>query len=187
MTSSPLELAANALITVSIALAGRNSVHTWWLGIMGCALFAALFAQARLYADALLQVFFILTSAWGWWRWQQRHDGSVLPVSRVHPGTLAWIAPTAAVLTLGYGLLLHRFTNAYAPFVDSAVLVLSVIAQLLLMQRRLDTWPFWLLTNTIAVPLYASRDLYLTAVLYAFYWVNALVAWRHWRRLMTRA
>jgi len=187
MIAGPLELAANALITLSIVLAGRNSIHTWWTGIAGCALFAVLFAQTRLYADVLLQIFFIFTSISGWWCWLRRRGGSVLPIGRIRALTFAWIMPAAVALTLGYGMLLHRFTNAYAPFVDSAVLVLSVIAQLLLMQRRIDTWPFWLLTNTIAVPLYASRSLYLTAVLYTFYWVNALIAWRHWRRLMARA
>ena len=38
------------------------------------------------------------------------------------------------------------------------------------------------MVNTIAVPLYASRGLTLTAVLYAGFWLNALVALRHWRR-----
>lgn len=30
--SSPLEIFANGITTVSIFLAGRNSVHTWWTG-----------------------------------------------------------------------------------------------------------------------------------------------------------
>lgn len=33
------ELAANAFNAVSIVLAGRNSVHTWWTGIVCCVLF----------------------------------------------------------------------------------------------------------------------------------------------------
>lgn len=36
------------------------------------------------------------------------------------------------------------------------------------------------------VPLFASRELYLTAVLYAAYLVNAGVSWRHWQQLATR-
>jgi len=42
-------------------------VHTWWSGIIGCALFAWVFYEARLYADVTLQGFFILTSIYGWW------------------------------------------------------------------------------------------------------------------------
>ena len=178
-----LEIAANALVAVSIVLAGRNSVHTWWTGILGCAAFALVFASARLYADALLQGFFIATSALGWWQWLRGDAGAPLPVTRAGRGTLAWTVPAGIGATLAYGMLLHRFTDAYAPFVDSAVLVFSVIAQLLLMQRRCEAWWFWLLVNTISVPLFASRELHLTSFLYALYWVNALVSLRLWRTL----
>lgn len=180
---SPLELAANGVTTVSILLAGRNSVHTWWTGIVGCALFAVVFAQSRLYADVVLQGFFLGTSALGWWQWLHGRRGDALAVASSAPATLAWSALIGAVATVAYGALLHRFTHAYAPFADSAVLAFSVIAQLLLMRRRVESWPFWLLVNSIAVPLYASRGLYLTAVLYAAYWINAAVSWRHWWRL----
>ena len=49
--------------------AGRNRVSTWWTGLVGCALFAVLFFRARLYADVVLQAFFVGTCAFGWWRW----------------------------------------------------------------------------------------------------------------------
>ncbi len=83
--------------------------------------------------------------------------------------------------------MLHAWTDAYAPFLDSLVLSFSVVAQLLLMRRRLETWPVWLLVNTLAVPLFASRGLFVTAGLYAAYWINALVAWRHWRTQLLAA
>lgn len=182
-----LEGVANALATASILLAGRNSVHTWWTGIAGCSLFALLFWETRLYADVLLQVFFVGASVVGWWYWSRHGERAELPIARTAPRTLAWFVAGAAVATLVYGSLLHRFTDAYAPFADSTVLALSVLAQLLLMRRRIETWPIWLLVNSVAVPLYASRGLMLTAVLYSAYWINAWVAWRHWHNLFRRA
>lgn len=64
-----LEIGANGLTALAILLAGRNSVHTWWTGIVGCSLFALLFFQAKLYADVLLQAFYVVTSVLGWWKW----------------------------------------------------------------------------------------------------------------------
>lgn len=177
-----LEIGANAATTVSILLAGRNSVHTWWTGIVGAVLFALLFRSTQLYADATLQVFFVATSVIGWRQWLRGDGGRPLPISRSRPAHIGWSVLAAILVAVGYGTLLHRFTDAFAPFLDSAVLVLSVVAQLLLMRRKVETWPFWLAVNTLAVPLFASRGLYLTAVLYSVYWVNALVAWRAWRR-----
>lgn len=183
--TSPLEIAANAIVTLSILFAGRNSIHTWWTGIIGCALFALLFWQSRLYADVTLQLFFIVASAAGWWHWL-RGDGraQALPISRAPRRQLVAALSGGIIVAAIHGALLHRYTDAYAPFVDSLVLCLSVVAQLMLIRRRLENWPLWLLVNTLAVPLFASRGLYLTAALYTVYWINALIAWRHWARLL---
>lgn len=179
-----LEVSANAAATISIFLAGRNSVHTWWTGIVGCVLFAALFLEARLYADVTLQIVFVVTSLAGWRWWLRGSAGEPLPVRHAQPVMLIGLGTASAAAAIGYGAILHQFTDAYAPFIDSFVLVLSLLAQLLLVRRLIETWAVWLVVDTIAVPLYASRGLYLTAVLYAAYWLNAWYgAWR-WRREM---
>ena len=110
------------------------------------------------------------------------YSEAVREISRAGFTVLAWVVPAGIAATSGYGALLHFYTNAYAPFVDSAVLVFSIVAQLLLMQRKIETWVFWLLVNSIAILLYASRGLTLTSILYAAYWINAVVSWVVWRR-----
>lgn len=178
-----LEIAANATTALSVWLAARNHPHTWTVGIVGCALFGLQFFQTQLYADATLQVFFIATSLVGWQQWRRQGPGvPARPVTRTAPATLAWMALAAVAVTAGYGSLLHRYTDAYLPYVDSAVLGLSVVAQCLLMLRKLETWPWWLAVNTLSVPLFASRGLWLTAALYTAYWFNAGYGWWRWRR-----
>lgn len=179
-----LEIAASAITTISILLAGRNSVHTWWTGIIGCSLFGALFYQTQLYADVALQLFFVVASGLGWWQWLHGSQGHARPVTQAGLKNVALLLPLGLAVAGGYGLMLHHFTDAYAPFLDSGILVFSVLGQWLLIQRRLECWLFWLLVNTIAVPLFASRGLYLTAILYGAYWVNALIAYRYWRGLL---
>lgn len=178
---APNELFANALNTASIVLAGRNSVHTWWCGIAGCLLFGWVFFDAQLYADVTLQAFFIVTGIEGYRRWRGG-QARVLPITRTPPLELLKLCLAGALVVAGYGYLLHRFTDAYAPFLDSAILAFSVLGQLLLVQRRIETWACWLLVNTLAVPVYWQRGLHLTSMLYAVYWVNALVSLRYWRR-----
>ena len=180
---NPMEIGANLFVATAIFLAGRNNIHTWWTGIVGCALFAWVFYHARLYADVTLQFFFILTSVYGWWKWLHGAKGEELPVRFSAPRILTASGAAAVAVSIGYGYLLLRFTDAYAPFLDSLVLAFSVLGQLLMMERRVENWWAWLLVNTIAVPLYASRGLVVTAVLYAAFWVNAVVSLRTWRRL----
>jgi nicotinamide mononucleotide transporter len=178
-----LEVLANGAMAVSIVLAARNSVHTWWTGIAGCLLFAALFTQAKLYADVTLQAFFVATSAAGWWRWRVQQHQPQLPITSADHRSLLLLLMCGALGAMAYGWLLSRWTDAFAPFLDSLVLAFSIVAQLLLMKRQIQTWWFWLLVNLLAVPLFFSRELYITAALYTAYLLNAGLALRHWKRL----
>jgi nicotinamide mononucleotide transporter len=182
---SPLELTANTLNAASIVLAGRHSLHTWWVGAIGCALFALLFFEARLYADMTLQAFFVVTSLLGWWRWTFGAEEARV-VRHCTPAAFAALLAAAGASAITYGWTLYRFTDAYAPFADSFVLAFGVLGQFLLMDRRVESWWCWLAVNTIAVPLYLARDLHLTALFFIVTWINALVSLVEWRRVALR-
>lgn len=202
---SALEIAANVFNLLSVWFSARNNVHTWWSGIVGCALYGLLFVQVRLYADVTLQAFFIGSCVVGWWNWRRggARDGTAatqptdvgaaiaqpateLPISRVRASTAALLAAVAVAAAAGYGALLHAWTDASNPFVDSAVLALSILAQFLMVARKIETWPVWFVVDAIAVPLYASKALWLTAAVYAFFLVLVVSGWRRWSRLIVR-
>jgi nicotinamide mononucleotide transporter len=195
---SPLEIGANVFNLLSVWFSARNSVHTWWSGIVGCALYGLLFLDVRLYADVTLQVFFVVSCIVGWWNWLRGGRAAKalaaesntappaaaeLPITHVAWPTALLFAGIALVATLGYGWLLHTLTDAANPFVDSAVLALSVLAQLLMVGRKIETWPVWFVVDCIAVPLYASKGLWLTAGVYFFFLVLVVMGWVRWRRL----
>lgn len=189
-TLTLLEWSATATMALSVWLAARHHIATWPIGILGCLLYGALFMATQLYADATLQAFFIVTSAIGWWQW--RRDAQAVMVATATPAPLRWphwvlLLAGGVVVTLGYGALLLHWTDAFAPFWDAAVLTTSVVAQVLLMQGRRETWLFWIVVNTLSVPLYLSRGLDVTAGLYALFWLNAWHGWWHWGRRASAA
>jgi nicotinamide mononucleotide transporter len=185
-----LEIMANAIMALSIWLAARNNIHTWTTGIVGCLLFGVVFIRNQLYADATLQLFFVATSLVGCWQWLHPDLPTAAKervITKAKPSTVIWLAAFALAATLAYGFLLHRFTNAYLPYIDSAILALSVISQCLLMKRKVETWPFWITVNTVSIALFASRGLLLTAALYCAYWINAWYGWWRWREERAQA
>lgn len=182
--TSALEWSANLVYLLSVWLATRNSVHTWWTGLVGVVLFGVLFYEYKLYADVTLQLFYIVTSIYGWWAWARGGENhQELPISRVTGVQLLSFFALGVLVTVGYGSLLHNFTDASYPFIDSVVMTASVIAQLLLMNRKLETWLFWIIVNVVAVPLYASKDLYFTSGIYVFFLINAFWGYYSWQRL----
>lgn len=181
---NPLEISANIFNLISVFLANRNNIHTWWTGIIGTVLFAFLFYEVKLYADVTLQLFFISTSIYAWWNWLHGGgDKQELPISRVKFKTLLVYLFISVAVLIGYGTLLFRFTDASYPYIDSVVLVFSVLAQLLLMARKLEHWIVWILVDLIAVPLFASKELYLTALIYSAFLINAVFGLINWIRI----
>ena len=74
-----------------------------------------------------------------------------------------------------------RYTDAAAPFADAAVAGMSVAAQILQSQRRVESWLLWIAVDILAVGLFWSRGLVPTAILYAIFLgmaVWGLFAWR---------
>ena len=189
MTWTPLELAANFFTVVCIFLAGRNSIHTWWTGLVGCVLYGVMFYKVQLYADATLQIFFFVTGVIGWMKWKgvdffKTPDAKETLINKATPFWMAFAMIAAVAVTVMYGMILRTFTDAYAPWIDSAVLAFSVVAQLLLMGRSIQTWKVWVFVNTMSVPLFWSRELYLTSIMYGAFWVNAVYSYFHWKKLM---
>lgn len=181
---TPLETAANLMTVVCIYLAGRNSVHTWWTGIVSSILFGVLFWNSQLYADVTLQGFFIWSSIAGWIVWAKNIKTLVpvpqTPINKASTTKMVVMLGSAVMVAGAYGFLLHKFTNAYAPWIDSLVLTLSIVAQLLLVARSVQNWPVWIAVNALSVPLYWSRELYMTSILYAVFFVHAFWAWKQW-------
>ena len=185
-TWTPLELAANIFTVLCIVLAGRNNIHTWWTGLVGCVLFGIMFYSVQLYADATLQVFFFVTGVLGWMMWSKDDQLPDVPIGKASNNYMIDVTSIAIMVAIMYGALLYRFTDAYAPWIDSIVLTLSVLGQLLLMKRRIQTWQVWILVNTLSVPLFWSRELYLTSVLYGGFWIYAVWSYFNWKKIMIK-
>jgi nicotinamide mononucleotide transporter len=181
-----MEYLAITFTIICVFLAGQNNVHTWWTGIVACILYGFVFYDVKLYADVMLQGFFIITGLIGWVLWNQNITQKVLPIRKTDPYKIAIIVFSSVTFAAIYSIILETFTDAANPMLDSFVLTLSISAQILLMQRRLETWYFWIAVNTIAVPLFWIRGLEATSILYAFFWVHAIYASINWNKLYVK-
>lgn len=176
-----LEWAAAGLGLLNIGLLIFRSPWNFAFGIASVAIYIFVFWETRLYAEAGLQVFYVLAQIWGWWLWLKvGGEDTRVPVRWLDWKSRAvWLAMTAA-LSLNLGWLLYRFTNAAMPYADSAIAGASVAAQILLGLRRIENWVVWIVVDVAAVLLYINRGLYPTAGLYGGMLVMSLIGLKEW-------
>ena len=122
---------------------------------------------------------FIVLGVMGWWVWATRVR-SPLAVTRAGPRLLVATALGVGVATLILIPIL-RAAHGAAPGWDAATTSMSLGAQLLLNLKRLETWYVWIAVDVIYVPLYFSRDLNLTALVYIVFLALCIQGWRQWR------
>ena len=178
-----IEIAAALLGVVNVLLVVRRSVWNYPFGIAMVSLYFFVFWDAKLYSDALLQIFFLLIQLYGWWAWTraERVDHGVAVGWLGNEARLRWALGTfAAILLWGSGM--ARFTDAAAPMIDATVAGLSVSAQILQSLRKVESWVLWVSVDILAIGLFAWRGLAVTAALYALFLMLAVLGLFEWQR-----
>lgn len=176
-----LEPVAVAFGLANIVLLLRRSIWNFPFGIATVSLYALIFFEKRLYGEAGLQIFFAVVQLYGWLLWA-RAGGVREAVAVSWAGWPVRIAALAGIAfgTAMLGTIMHRLTDAAMPYPDAFITSASIAAQLLLSFRLIENWLLWIVIDIVAVGLYLTRDLTLTAGLYTAFLVLSMMGFREW-------
>jgi nicotinamide mononucleotide transporter len=180
---SLIEAVAAGFGLACVWLTVRQNLWCWPTGLVMVALYILIFFDARLYADMGLQVIYVFLQIYGWWHWlrggpRQRDDLPVTGLSAAARGVWLLVALAGTGL-IGYAT--SRWTDAALPYPDAFITSLSLVAQWLMARKVWESWLAWITVDLVAVPVFASKGLYLTAGLYTLFLalaISGLIAWR---------
>jgi len=163
-----------SFIGVYLGTTGKRITWPWW--VLSSSLYGVFFYQVDLFASAILQIIFIAAAIYGWFGWA--------PTGAV-PGTISTrnririaIATLVSVSVLSP---LLAGVNAAATWTDAFILIGSLVAQLLMIYEKYETWVLWLIVNVVATAQYLSLGYWFTAILYAVFAIVAILGWKRWR------
>ncbi len=183
---------------IYVYLAARENVWCWVWGMVSCSLWAyADFARYNLWADGILQLFYVVMSAWGIYSWTlgggrkaNKHTNNESAISEQNTLTISTlplkyhllIFVAGSVLTLVLGYIFEKFTPTALPYPDSFITAFSIVATVLTVRKILENWLYWIVMDALAVFLFAARDAVLVAFVMAVYTVISIFGYLHWRR-----
>lgn len=169
-----------------VILAIRENPLCWPIGILNAGIYIYVFLQSRLYADSMLQVVYVILSAYGWYQW--KYGGSnktVLPIQRTPYKMWRKIIPTIIGGTFVLGYTLHKYTNADLAFGDSFATVVSLTAQWMTSKKYLENWILWAFINSFYLFLYAKKGLWITLGLYFIFLLLAIKGYKEWKKRLS--
>lgn len=168
---------------MSVYLSARENIWSWPTAIVNVSLYTFIFFRAGLYSDMGLQVVYLTLSIYGWYQWL--HGGEnrgVLKVSRASGKVWAIGGGLAILAWLGLARYTSTLPGVSLPYLDAGLTAVSLLAQWMMTRKILENWVLWIIADIVYVPMYISKDLYVTAGLYSVFLVLAvmgLVQWRH--------
>src|SRR6185437_3251873 len=177
-----LEISGVITTVLGIWLTTRRLLVCWPITLAADVIYLIVFYRARLFSDALLQLFFIVFTLYGWWHWWRgvRQDGEVRVVPLNLRGCLAGLVAGAVGAVLLGGLMVR--IGAALPHLDAALASYSLLASWWQARKHTANWWLWIVVDLIYIGEYAYKNLRLTALLYAGLVALAVLGLRDWRR-----
>ncbi|MEM9624436.1 MAG: nicotinamide riboside transporter PnuC [Pseudomonadota bacterium] len=169
----------------------RENILTFPLGLIYSVITVVVVARAGLYADVLLNLYYVLMNAYGWYFWTyggaKRRSNEVLAVTRIPGNQTLWLAGLLLLGTFTMGWYFAAHTDAALPYPDSFTTVASFIAMWMSARKYLESWILWFVIDVIQVGLYLVKGIHEYALLYLVYLGMAVAGWFSWRRHLTYA
>lgn len=182
-----VELAGFLTTWIGIWLTTKRMLICWPVVLAADIFYLVVFYEARLYSDALLQVFFVAFTLYGWWHWWRglREEGEVRVVPLSMQGWIAGLA-AGAIGAFALGWLMVRL-GASLPHLDAALTSYSLVASWWQARKHTANWWLWIVIDGVYIGEYAYKDLWLTAVLSVGLVVLAVLGLRDWLRASVAA
>lgn len=196
-----IEILAVVSGVIAIFLASRENWLTFLIGLLNAGSFTAFFYFKHLYsASAEHFVYFVIDFfgilAWlglfNRWRKGKKEEPQVtqLPISRN-----ALLLVIVAVIGIALGATMTYLSSQLPelipdvkyPYCDAILTVGCVMAQILLVKKKIDTWWWWIVIDMLKCVMYVAmwletgENILMTALLHIIYICIAISAIIHWK------
>lgn len=191
---SYIELLGTLFGILSVYLASRANILTWPTGLLNELFLFLLFFQVRLYADMVLQVFFFITTLYGWYTWKNNRSARQI-TSLATRERLLWACLLGmAILPAGYLFAhLHHWwpavfpEQAAYPYADSLVMLGSMAATFLLARKKIENWYCWIAVDLVATIIYWKKAIVFLSAEYLLFLLLATYGLFNWTKQQKHA
>ena len=183
VTIDAIQAAVLVLGVSEVLLARANNIWLYPTGIASVILAIFSLFKVGLYAECLLQGYYLVMSVYGWWYWSTKRNNVPVPV------TFSTRSEWYITLAITFGgsvilfLFLTSFTDSDVPAWDAWVSATGWAGMWLLARRKIENWLLLNISNAFAIPLLFHKGLPMLALLTIFLFVVACIGYFDWLKI----
>ncbi|MBR4520136.1 MAG: nicotinamide mononucleotide transporter [Paludibacteraceae bacterium] len=182
-----LSLVSGLLGITSVILCSQGNIWTFAFGFGQILTYSGLCWMERFYAGLLMNAFYFLSQIYGIYAWQRQRTGdSVVIVPRsLQLNRFVLLCTIVAVVSVGVGWLLSRYTDDSQPYLDAVTTVVSIVAQVMLVMAIRQQWWLWLFVDVLFVAMWIMAGNWSMVAQYGFWCINCVYGMLRWKDLAT--
>ena len=184
--TSTIEWLAVGFGVTEVFLAKRNKIWLYPTGIISILLSMYILLNVGLYAEMLLNLYYLAMSIYGWMIWKKRIGQ---PQIQVNWSSRKELTIAVAIATGGFVILhlfLKHFTDSNVPIWDAVVSSTAWAGMWLLTRRKIENWVFLNISNFFAIPLLIHKQLPMFALLTTVLFIVAIFGYIDWKRIIQK-
>ena len=184
-----LEITGVLFGLLSVWYAKKNSIWVYPNGMISTSIFVYLLFKWALLGDMIINAYYFIMSAYGWYYWSKREEQVV-----VHPITSTTKKEFKTALLLFVASLLFVIWiyqvfdkwKDWTAYVDTLTTAIFFVGMGLMARRKIEHWLFWIVGDIISIPLYFYKGLSLTSLQYLIFTLIAIYGYRLWKKTLDK-
>lgn len=179
-----IEVLATIAALLYIHFSIKRKIILWLFGFISSALSVYVFFSSKLYADMSLNLYYVVISVYGYYRWMKgkEHNGRALSITKSKKSLLIILSILTTILFFGIAYILKNFTDSDIPYWDAFTTAASITATWMLAEKKLEHWYIWIVVDIVSAGLYLYKGLYIFVFLFLFYTYLAIRGVFEWNK-----
>lgn len=190
-----MELVALLAVILSLLFSYKENSYVYPMILIAASAYAFLSIDQEAPGNALLAMYFIVLSIYGWKVWVKR-DVKKHRIVRITASTkkeiqmqLIFFAAFSIVLFAALYFFKQSFAPATIVWADAVTYAAAFTAMMLLTRKKVESWYWWIAASAAAIPLYFAKhyilnSMYFLPVLAMSVWV--LYKWKKKKKVRRR-
>ena len=148
MQMSGWEILAVVFGIAYVLLAAKESLWTWLFAFLSTIIYTILFWEGALVSSSLLNFYYMIMAVYGFILWRSGGEkGDELEITQWSLKKNVFIILVGITIAIVLAYLSDTYTDAKFAYLDTFVMVFSVIATWMLANKILENWLYWMVID----------------------------------------
>jgi len=170
----------------------KENILVYPIGLINTIIYIYLSVKGHLFGEASVNFYYTVMSIYGWILWSkkdlQKHHVVIITTSNVKEWIYQLLFFAAFYVVIFYSLtyIKNSFAPGAIPWADAFASATAYTGMWMMAKKKLESWVWWIVTNSASIPLYFVKGFVFTSVYYLVLLIMAVAGFIEWKKRVVK-